>query len=99
MLLLSISSDSKQSPPAFYCVVSNSLYPMHQRHIERLRILFLFLFYVHAVCQRHLWDVRPYASLSVFLDSGAFIEVLLFFTLILFTQPLRSGRMWHKVNI
>ena len=40
------------------------------------RVLFLLLFLKHIVCQRYLWDVRHYASLSLFLFSGPFDEVL-----------------------
>ena len=43
---------------------------MHRRHLQCWWFLFFFLFLTHTICQRHLWDVWPYASPWVFLASS-----------------------------
>ena len=70
----------------FFLVPVTSLYSlvilsMYRLYLHCWRVFFLLLFFAHSVCPRHLWDVRPYASLWVFLFSYPFFEVLFSYTL------------------
>ena len=47
---------------------------MHQRWLQCWKVLFLILFLIRIVCQRHLWDVMSYARSLVFLFSGHFLN-------------------------
>ena len=74
-----VSSDCNQSSSAFLC---NLLVT------EIWRILFL-LFLTHTVCQRHLWDVRPYTSSWIFFFC-IFVEVLILYILRMVPSILRG---------
>ena len=54
--------------------------------------LFLPLFLTYITCQRHLWDAMPYARSLVFLFSGPFVYVLLWFTSRMVPSILRGGQ-------
>ena len=47
---------------------------MYRRYLQYWRVFFL-LYLTRIACLRHLWDVRPYVLLSVFMFSGPFVEV------------------------
>ena len=53
---------------------------MVQRRLQCWQVLFLPIFLTHIVCQRHLWDERPYAWSLVLLFSCPFVWVLLWST-------------------
>ena len=59
---------------------------MHSRYIQYWRVHFLLLFFTHIFCLCHLLDVKPYASLLIFLFSGPIAGVI---------RPLQE---WSRVS-
>ena len=62
-------------PSALFLCILLVVVSMYRRYVEGWWVLFL-LFLTHRVCLCHLYDVRAYASLLVFLFSGPLVEVL-----------------------
>ena len=71
---------------AFLC---NLRVVVSMRHccLQCRHVLFLLLFLTPIVCQRHLWDVRPYAWSLVFLLSGPLFKF--------FSGPLQE---WSRAS-
>ena len=65
-----VSGGCSQSCSVLFHVVFESLY----RSVHAVfNAVFLPLFLTHIVCQRHLWDARPYIRSLVFLFSCPFV--------------------------